>query len=102
MGNSTLTRFFAFHFLVPIIVAAFVLLHIVLLHNTGRNNPLGVVSAADKIPFHSYFTIKDVVGFVVLLGALNFLVLFNPYLIGEPDNFIAANPLSTPAHIVPE
>ena len=84
------------------LVAATVVIHIFMLHRTGRNNPLGVVSSADKIPFHWYFTIKDLVGFITILAALMALVLFRPNLLGEPDNFILANPISTPAHIVPE
>ena len=100
--NATLTRFFTLHFLIPMLIAAFVLLHILLLHNTGSNNPLGVVSSSDKIPFHWYYTIKDIVGFILLLWALGYLVLFHPFWLGEPDNFIMANPISTPAHIVPE
>ena len=102
VDNATLTRFFTLHFLLPITIAAIVGLHIIILHRTGRNNPLGMVSSADKIPFHWYFTIKDLLGFIVLLSLLFFLVLFIPNLLGEPDNFIIANALSTPAHIVPE
>ena len=102
VDNATLTRFFTFHFVLPIILSAWVVLHILLLHSTGSNNPMGIVSSADKIPFHWYFTIKDTVGFVVLFISLLFLVIFFPQLLGEPDNFIAANPLRTPAHIVPE
>jgi len=102
VGNATLTRFYTFHFLLPILVSAIVIIHIILLHNTGRNNPLGLSSNADKIPFHWYFTIKDTVGFILLLCVLLSIVLFVPYLLGEPDNFIIANPISTPAHIVPE
>ena len=102
MDNATLTRFFAFHFITPLLVVGGVILHIFILHRTGRNNPLGVLSSADKIPFHWYFTIKDTVGFVVLIFFLGSLVLFAPNLLGEPDNYIIANPLSTPAHIVPE
>jgi len=100
--NATLTRFFTFHFVVPMLVAATVVLHIFILHNTGSNNPLGVSSSADKVPFHRFFTSKDLTGFVVLVFFLFLLVLFNPSLLGEPDNFIQANPISTPAHIVPE
>jgi len=100
--NSTLTRFFTFHFITPIIIALLVGFHILLLHTTGSNNPLGVISSADKVPFHWYFTIKDIVGFIVFLFLLLFLVFFYPYLLSEPDNFIVANPLVTPAHIVPE
>ena len=102
VGNATLTRFFAFHFIVPILVVATVVLHIFMLHKTGRNNPLGVDTNSDKIPFHWYFTIKDMAGFVVLSALLIRLVVFRPNLLGEPDNFILANPISTPAHIVPE
>jgi len=102
VNNATLTRFFTFHFVAPMLVAATVVIHIFMLHRTGRNNPLGVVSSADKIPFHWYFTIKDLVGFITILAALIALVLFRPNLLGEPDNFILANPISTPAHIVPE
>lgn len=100
--NATLTRFFTFHFLVPFVVAAMAGLHIFFLHTTGRNNPLGVNRNADKVPFHWYYSIKDVVGFVVMLRALIGLVLLDPHYLGEPDNFIAANPIVTPPHIVPE
>ena len=102
VDNATLTRFFTFHFLVPFIVAAIAGIHIFFLHGTGSNNPLGVNSNAEKIPFHWYYRIKDVVGFVVMLIGLLGLVLFDPNYLGEPDNFIAANPIVTPPHIVPE
>jgi len=102
VGNPTLTRFFTFHFLVPFVVVFMVCLHIFFLHTTGRNNPLGVNGNADKVPFHWYYTIKDLVGFVIILRALLGLVLLDPNYLGEPDNFIAANPMVTPEHIVPE
>lgn len=102
VGNATLTRFFAFHFIVPLLIASVVVLHIIMLHNTGRNNPLGMCTDADKVPFHWYFTIKDVTGFIVMYACLLTLVLFCPNGLNEPDNYIVANPLSTPAHIVPE
>ena len=102
VGNATLTRFYTFHFVVPMLVAATVVIHIFLLHRTGSNNPLGVTSAADKIPFHRYFTMKDVTGFAVLVSLFLFLVLFFPSALREPDNFILANPMNTPTHIVPE
>nr|YP_009107396.1 cytochrome b [Ibacus ciliatus]AIU40940.1 cytochrome b [Ibacus ciliatus] len=102
VDNATLTRFFTFHFLFPFIVSAFSGIHILFLHQTGSNNPLGVSSQMDKIPFHPYFSFKDIVGFMVLLSTLILLTLLNPYLLGDPDNFIPANPLSTPAHIQPE
>ena len=102
VSNATLTRFYTLHFILPMIIAAIVILHIALLHSTGSNNPLGVTSQADKVPFHWYFTIKDLIGFLVIFIGLLGLVLFNPNLLGEPDNYIVANPMSTPAHIVPE
>ncbi|YP_002808481.1 cytochrome b (mitochondrion) [Palaemon carinicauda] len=100
--NATLTRFFTFHFLLPFIVAAATMVHILFLHQTGSNNPLGVSSQLEKVPFHPYFSFKDIVGFMVMLMALILLTLLNPYLLGDPDNFIPANPLVTPAHIQPE
>nr|QLM01515.1 cytochrome b [Palaemon elegans]QLM01540.1 cytochrome b [Palaemon elegans] len=102
VGNATLTRFFTFHFLLPFIIAAASMVHILFLHQTGSNNPLGISSQLEKVPFHPYFSFKDIVGFVVLLMALIVLTLLTPYLLGDPDNFIPANPLVTPAHIQPE
>lgn len=102
MDNATLTRFFTFHFLLPFIVAAATMIHLLFLHQTGSNNPLGLNSNLDKIPFHPYFSFKDLVGFAVLLLILTLLTLLNPYLLGDPDNFIPANPLVTPVHIQPE
>nr|YP_009971651.1 cytochrome b [Thor amboinensis]QNG57246.1 cytochrome b [Thor amboinensis] len=102
VDNATLTRFFTFHFLFPFIVAAATMIHILFLHQTGSNNPLGVSTQTDKIPFHPYFTYKDIVGFIFMITILVILTLFNPYLLGDPDNFIPANPLVTPAHIQPE
>nr|ABB54777.1 cytochrome b [Argyrosomus regius]ABB54840.1 cytochrome b [Pseudotolithus senegallus]ABO64537.1 cytochrome b [Argyrosomus regius]ABO64538.1 cytochrome b [Argyrosomus regius] len=102
VDNATLTRFFAFHFLLPFIVAAATLLHLLFLHETGSNNPLGLNSDADKIPFHPYFTYKDLLGFAILIICLTALALFSPNLLGDPDNFTPANPLVTPPHIKPE
>nr|YP_007474211.1 cytochrome b [Rimicaris kairei]AEX32601.1 cytochrome b [Rimicaris kairei]WPN85861.1 cytochrome b [Shinkaicaris leurokolos]WQG15298.1 cytochrome b [Rimicaris kairei] len=102
VDNATLVRFFAFHFLFPFIIAAATMVHILFLHQTGSNNPLGISSQIDKIPFHPYFSFKDIVGFVVMLMALVMLTLLGPYLLGDPDNFVPANPLVTPAHIQPE
>nr|AFB36099.1 cytochrome b [Larimichthys polyactis] len=102
VDNATLTRFFAFHFLLPFIVAAATFLHLLFLHETGSNNPLGLNSDADKIPFHPYFTYKDLLGFAVLIICLTALALFAPNLLGDPDNFTPANPLVTPPHIKPE
>uniref|UniRef100_Q94P64 Cytochrome b n=2 Tax=Cheilobarbus serra TaxID=2890847 RepID=Q94P64_9TELE len=102
VDNATLTRFFAFHFLFPFIVAAMAVLHLLFLHETGSNNPMGLNSDADKIPFHPYFTYKDLFGFVIMLLALTLMALFSPNLLGDPENFTPANPLVTPPHIKPE
>nr|BBB04545.1 cytochrome b [Neobythites unimaculatus] len=102
VDNATLTRFFAFHFLLPFIVVAFSAVHILFLHETGSNNPAGLNSDADKIPFHPYFSYKDLLGFAILMTALTALALFSPNLLGDPDNFTPANPLVTPPHIKPE
>nr|QWT71653.1 cytochrome b [Simuliidae sp. Cyprus 2] len=102
VDNATLTRFFTFHFLIPFIVAAATMVHLLFLHQTGSNNPLGINSNVDKIPFHPYFSFKDIVGFITMVMLLVLLTLTNPYLLGDPDNFIPANPLVTPVHIQPE
>nr|AXS65278.1 cytochrome b [Cerambycidae sp. 6 KM-2017] len=102
VDNATLTRFFALHFLLPFIIAALVLIHLLFLHQTGSNNPLGINSNIDKMPFHPYFSYKDIVGFLIMIMALVILSLYNPYLLGDPDNFTPANPLVTPVHIQPE
>nr|YP_006884057.1 cytochrome b [Rhynchocypris jouyi]BAM48613.1 cytochrome b [Rhynchocypris jouyi] len=102
VDNATLTRFFAFHFLLPFIIAGATILHLLFLHETGSNNPAGLNSDADKISFHPYFSYKDLLGFVVMLLALTSLALFSPNLLGDPDNFTPANPLVTPPHIQPE
>nr|ACL14733.1 cytochrome b [Girardinus creolus] len=102
VDNATLTRFFAFHFLLPFIVTAATLVHLIFLHETGSNNPIGLNSDADKISFHPYFSYKDLLGFIFLLSALISLALFSPNLLGDPENFTPANPLVTPPHIKPE
>nr|ABM05583.1 cytochrome b [Scolichthys greenwayi] len=102
VDSATLTRFFAFHFLLPFIIAAATLVHLIFLHETGSNNPIGLNSDADKISFHPYFSYKDLLGFVFLLTTLVTLALFSPNLLGDPENFTPANPLVTPPHIKPE
>src|SRR3954463_10594145 len=104
VDNPTLNRFFALHYLLPFVIIAVVGLHLVALHTHGSNNPLGIDKKGpqDSIPFHPYYTIKDFYGlglFALIYGAL---VFFAPNLLGEPDNYIPANPLQTPPHIVPE
>nr|AFA33970.1 cytochrome b [Cyclemys atripons] len=102
VDNATLTRFFTFHFLLPFTVAGLAAVHLIFLHETGSNNPTGLNSNADKIPFHPYFSYKDLLGLVLMLTLLLTLALFSPYLLSDPDNFTPANPLSTPPHIKPE
>nr|YP_009184321.1 cytochrome b [Chaetophractus vellerosus]ALO62318.1 cytochrome b [Chaetophractus vellerosus]ALO62331.1 cytochrome b [Chaetophractus vellerosus] len=102
VDKATLTRFFAFHFILPFIVTAFVVIHLLFLHETGSNNPTGISSSMDAIPFHPYYTIKDILGLFFMILFLTTLVLFFPDLLGDPDNYTPANPLSTPPHIKPE
>nr|AFB19907.1 cytochrome b [Alcippe nipalensis] len=102
VDNPTLTRFFAIHFLLPFLIAGLTLVHLTLLHETGSNNPLGIPSDCDKIPFHPYYSIKDILGFALMFIPLATLALFAPNLLGDPENFTPANPLATPPHIKPE
>nr|YP_009175639.1 cytochrome b [Atrijuglans hetaohei]ALH16796.1 cytochrome b [Atrijuglans hetaohei] len=102
VDNATLTRFYTFHFILPFIIVMMTMIHLLFLHQTGSNNPLGINSNLDKIPFHPFFTFKDLIGFIILMFILIMLTLINPYLLGDPDNFIPANPLVTPPHIQPE
>nr|YP_010173817.1 cytochrome b [Lindbergichthys nudifrons]QSJ54473.1 cytochrome b [Lindbergichthys nudifrons] len=102
VDNATLTRFFAFHFLFPFGIIGVTLVHLLFVHQTGSNNPLGLNSGGDKVPFHPYFSYKDLLGFAALLVALAMIALFTPNLLGDPDNFTPANPLVTPPHIKPE
>nr|YP_009480520.1 cytochrome b [Cryptopygus terranovus]APC61725.1 cytochrome b [Cryptopygus terranovus] len=102
VDNATLTRFFTFHFVLPFIIAGLAMVHLLFLHQTGSNNPLGMNSNPDKIPFHPYFSFKDLFGFMLILWSLLSLALMCPYLLGDTENFIPANPLVTPIHIQPE
>lgn len=102
VDNATLTRFFTFHFLLPFVVAGLSIVHLLFIHQTGSNNPVGSNSNTDKIPFHPFFSTKDLVGFLIIIFFLILLVLRNPFLLGDVENFIPANPLVTPVHIQPE
>nr|YP_006073233.1 cytochrome b [Sternotherus carinatus]ADM94817.1 cytochrome b [Sternotherus carinatus]WLN41557.1 cytochrome b [Sternotherus carinatus] len=102
VDNATLTRFFTLHFLLPFTIAGLAMTHLLFLHETGSNNPTGLNSNTDKIPFHPYFSYKDLLGMILMLTLLLLLALFSPNLLGDPDNFIPANPLITPPHIKPE
>nr|YP_009048847.1 cytochrome b [Plestiodon elegans]AID52473.1 cytochrome b [Plestiodon elegans] len=102
VDNATLTRFFTFHFLLPFAIMGASMIHLMFLHETGSNNPTGLNSNTDKIPFHPYYTYKDLLGLIIMLLFLLTLALFAPNLLGDPENFTPANPLVTPPHIKPE
>nr|QDI93386.1 cytochrome b [Quernocoris caliginosus] len=102
VDNATLTRFFTLHFIMPFVIAATVMIHLLFLHQTGSNNPLGLNSNYDKIPFHPYFSIKDYMGMMMAMFMFIMLNLWEPTMLGDPENFIPANPLVTPVHIQPE
>ncbi|CRL08766.1 CytB [Clunio marinus] len=102
IDSATLTRFYTFHFLFPFIIMAMTMIHLLFLHQTGSNNPLGLNSNSDKIPFHPFFSYKDMLGFMILFMFLLIITIQLPYSLGDPDNFIPANPLVTPPHIQPE
>jgi ubiquinol-cytochrome c reductase cytochrome b subunit len=104
VGDPTLHRFYALHYLLPFVILAVVGLHLIALHTHGSNNPLGIDAKGpqDTIPFHPYYTIKDLFGLGVFLLIYAFFVFYAPNFLGSPDNYIPANPMQTPAHIVPE
>lgn len=102
VDNPTLNRFFSLHYLLPFVIAALAISHLVLLHSEGSNNPLGVSGKGNVISFYPYFYIKDLFGFILMFIVFSFFVFFYPNTLGHPDNYIAANPIVTPAHIVPE
>ncbi len=104
VGNPTLNRFYALHYLLPFVILAVVLLHLIALHRFGSNNPLGIEMKGpqDTLPFHPYFTIKDLFGLTVFLLIYSFFIFYAPNFLGSSDNYIPANPMQTPNHIVPE
>lgn len=102
VGYPTLTRFFALHFLVPFLIVGLVIIHIVFLHDTGSNNPLGIISKGDKIPFHPYFSIKDLFGYSIVILLFFLVVIYSPDFFTDPENYIEAKALVTPIHIQPE
>lgn len=103
VDNATLNRFFSLHYLLPFIILGLVILHLFFLHEVGSGNPLGLnISKIDSVPFNPYFTLKDLFGLVLFLIFFSYFIFFNPNLLGHPDNYIPANPLVTPTHIVPE
>lgn len=102
VGNATLNRFYSLHYFMPFAIAGLVILHLGLLHKDGSNNPIGINKNVDYISFYPYFYVKDLFAFLVLILIFSFFIFFYPNILGHSDNYIPANPLSTPAHIVPE
>jgi len=102
VDNATLNRFFSLHYLLPFLITGLVIVHLSLLHTTGSNNPLGINKNVDTISFYPYFYVKDLFAFLALVAFFSFFVFFYPNTLGHADNYIPANPLVTPAHIVPE
>jgi quinol-cytochrome oxidoreductase complex cytochrome b subunit len=102
VDNATLNRFYTIHFLLPFLITGMVILHIALLHQYGSTNPLGICTKLDSISFYPYFVIKDVFGLALFLSFFGYIVFFSPNILGHPDNYIPANALITPPHIVPE
>jgi len=102
VDNATLNRFFALHFILPFIIAVLALIHLLFLHQVGSNNPIGLNSDSNRIPFHSYFSIKDSLGYTFVLLIFIIIIIYNPNIFTDPENFLLANPLVTPTHIKPE
>jgi len=102
VDNATLNRFFSLHYLLPFLIVGLVVVHLSLLHTVGSNNPLGINKNVDTVSFYPYFYVKDLFAFLALVAFFSFFVFFYPNTLGHADNYIPANPLVTPAHIVPE
>lgn len=102
VDNATLNRFFSIHYLLPFIIVAFVMVHLIVLHEDGSNNPLGLSAKADKLPFYPYYYVKDLLGIIAFALFFGVFAYFYPNVLGHPDNYIQADPLVTPPHIVPE
>lgn len=102
VNNATLNRFYSFHFILPFIIIFLVIIHLFYLHETGSSNPLGLNRNYYKIPFNPYYSIKDILGFLILIILLLLICLINPYYLSDPENYNKANPIVTPIHIQPE
>ena len=102
VDNATLNRFYSLHFMLPFVIVGLSLMHLSLLHTSGSNNPLGINTNVDAIPFYPYFYVKDIFAFLILVIVFSFFVFFYPNALGHPDNYIPADSLVTPPHIVPE
>jgi len=102
LTRASLIRFYMLHFCIPMIISTVVVMHIFFLHKTGSQNPSNIKSKYNILPFHPFFTTKDLTFFLVLFLIFETLIFLNPYILGDPENFTIANMLSTPQHIVPE
>jgi ubiquinol-cytochrome c reductase cytochrome b subunit len=102
VSNATLNRFFSLHYLMPFVIVGLVIIHLALLHDVGSNNPLGINTNVETISFYPYFYVKDLFSFFIFLFLFSVVVFFYPNVLGHSDNYIPANPMSTPSHIVPE
>jgi len=102
VNNSTLRRFFSLHYLFPFIICVLIVTHLVFLHEQKSSNPLGIQNSPDKIPFHPYFSLKDLNRAFLILFIFIIINLLSPFILIDPDNFTPANPMSTPVHIQPE
>nr|YP_010963547.1 cytochrome b [Antialcidas trifoliaceus]WKZ08030.1 cytochrome b [Antialcidas trifoliaceus] len=102
VSNPTLSRFFSLHFILPFIIMMMVIIHLFMLHATGSSNPIGLNSKIDKIPFHPYYSIKDLMGMSITLMIMFMLNMMEPFMLSDPDNFTPADPMVTPVHIQPE
>jgi ubiquinol-cytochrome c reductase cytochrome b subunit len=103
VNNATLNRFFSLHFVLPFVLAALVLMHVIALHDSaGSSNPLGVSGNYDRLPFAPYFLFKDLVTIFLFILGLSLFVFFMPNVLGDSENYVVANPMQTPAAIVPE
>nr|YP_010990628.1 cytochrome b [Diostrombus politus]WOW99046.1 cytochrome b [Diostrombus politus] len=102
VDNPTLNRFFTFHFILPFILTVMIITHLIFLHETGSSNPIGMKNKIDKIPFHPFFTTKDIMGMSITMMIFLTILNINPTLTMDPENFIPANPMVTPIHIQPE
>jgi ubiquinol-cytochrome c reductase cytochrome b subunit len=101
IGNATLSRFYSLHYLLPFIIVALTIFHLITLHNVGGSNPLGIKNI-DTLRFSPYYIIKDILGVLIAFIPLFYYIFYNPYYLSHPDNFVPANPLVTPSHIIPE
>lgn len=102
VNNPTLNRFFTFHFILPFLILIIIIIHLIFIHETGSNNPIGINRNLNKIPFNPFFILKDIYGFILLFIILILINIINPFILNDPENFILANSIITPIHIQPE